>query len=61
MIKVLWPLASMDQDNEVCDWLEELVEQSPGEIVFEFRDSTVLFFKKDEDAVAFKLRFDFSV
>ena len=56
MIKVVWPLDWPQDDVEVCDWLNELVEQSPGELTFEFK-SPCLFFKREEDAIAFKLKF----
>jgi len=57
MIKVIWPKASILNDIEVCDWLEKLVDECPGELIFEFRDPDELHFSKEEDAIAFKLRF----
>lgn len=58
MIKVAWPMDWPQGDGEVCDWLEELVKQSPKEIVFEYRASdSCLHFSREEDAIAFKLRF----
>lgn len=57
-IKVPWSMDWPQGDVEVCDWLEELVKQSPGEFIFEYRASDqCLHFGREEDAIAFKLRF----
>jgi hypothetical protein len=49
-----WPQG----DVEVCDWLEELVKQTPKEHVFEYRASdSSIYFRREDDAIAFKLRF----
>jgi len=58
MIRVEWPMDWPQGDVEVCDWLEELVNQSPKECVFEYRASDhCLYFGREEDALAFKLKF----
>lgn len=49
-----WPQG----DVEVCDWLEELVKQTPREYVFEYRASdSSIYFRREEDAIAFRLKF----
>jgi hypothetical protein len=63
MIGVKWPMDWPQGDAEVCDWLEELVKQSPGVYVFEYKsgcgiiNECQLYFEREEDAIAFKLRF----
>lgn len=58
MIKVRWRMNTPISDSEVCDWLEELVNQNRKEPVFELDDShTIISFYSLEDAVAFRLRF----
>jgi hypothetical protein len=57
MIKVEWPMASLIDDSGVCDWLEDLVGKCPGEIIFELHNGTEILFTREEDAIAFKLRF----
>ena len=57
MIKVSWPMASMLDDNEVCHWLGELVANDPKQMVFEFRHPDEIYFAREDDAIAFKLRF----
>jgi hypothetical protein len=57
MIKVHWPKATINNDIEVCDWLGDLVADQPGEIIFEFRDPDELYFTREDDAIAFKLKF----
>lgn len=58
MIKVIWPVNSVDNDNEACDWLEELVKDTPGKTVFELGSvSTEIYFAREDDAIAFRLRF----
>jgi len=58
MIEVKWPLNWPQGDTEVCDWLEELVKQSPKELVFEYiHSNSSISFMREEDAIAFKLRF----
>lgn len=61
MIKVNWPLngTGFIGDLIICDWLENLVETSKGEMVFELKDRTEIYFYNEEDAMAFKLRFGF--
>lgn len=56
MIEVKWPLDWPQGDAEVCDWLEDLVKQSPKEMVFVYSNSSISFMR-EEDAIAFKLRF----
>lgn len=63
MIEVKWPLDLPQGDNEICDWLGDLVKQYPGECVFEYKsglgsvDQCKLCFTREEDAIAFKLKF----
>lgn len=59
MIKVTWPLTpSPSDDDEINDWLEDLVKCQPGESIFELNASrTELHFYREEDAIAFKLKF----
>lgn len=55
-IKVMWPLTA-DNDDEVCDWLEDLTKNNPTEIVFELRNKTTIYFAREDDAIAFRLKF----
>lgn len=61
MIKVNWPMLptkTLNDDCEVCDWLEDLVNQDKTKMVFELREgSTEIYFFNEEDATAFRLRF----
>lgn len=59
MIKIQWPLTpSMSDDDPMCDWLEDLVKRSPKESIFELNASrTEIHFFKEEDAIAFRLKF----
>jgi hypothetical protein len=57
MIKIYWPMDDKIPDSVVCDWLDELTKQTPGEMVFELRNDQILYFVRDEDAVAFRLKF----
>jgi hypothetical protein len=58
MTKVKWPMNDKVPDSVVCDWLEDLVEQSPGELVFTYATAeTTLCFVREDDAVAFRLKF----
>jgi hypothetical protein len=59
MTKVKWPIYNVKvPDSAVCDWLEDLVKQSPGELVFTYAgDETILNFVREDDAVAFRLKF----
>ena len=62
MIPVIWPKTGKwrDIDNQVCDWLYELTINNPGEFIYQYRsESEFIYFVKEEDAVAFKLRFGF--
>lgn len=56
--RVLWNMDWPQGDAEVCDWLEELVNQFPGELIFEYRASDhCIHFGREEDAIAFRLKF----
>lgn len=58
MIRVPWPLNWPQGDAEVCDWLEEMVNASPRETVFEYKQGDhALHFVREEDAIAFRLKF----
>jgi hypothetical protein len=59
MTKVKWPIYEIKvPDSAVCDWLEELVKQYPGELVFTYAgDDTTLHFVREDDAIAFRLKF----
>jgi len=50
-------MASILDDNEVCHWLGELVADDPKQMVFEFRHPDEIYFAREDDAIAFKLRF----
>jgi len=50
-------MASMLDDNEVCHWLGELVANDSKQMVFEFRHPDEIYFAREDDAIAFKLRF----
>jgi len=60
MIKVAWPMDWPQGDAEVCEWLAELVMQSPGEDVYAYNVSdSCLHFEREEDAIAFKLKYGY--
>jgi hypothetical protein len=57
MTEVIWPMGSLIDDCEVCDWLQALVDLSPETLTFELYDHYTLRFAREDDAIAFKLRF----
>lgn len=62
MIIIPWPLRSDIPDEDICNWLEDLINVNLGESIFEFSSGTgygpdELRFHREEDALAFKLRF----
>jgi len=57
MTNVKWPMGSLVDDSEVCDWLEVLVNLSPESFTFDFDGQDILSFVREEDATAFRLRF----
>ena len=57
MIKVDWPMGALVDDMVVCNWLDDLVADDPRQLVFEFRHPDEIYFAREDDAVAFRLRF----
>ena len=57
MIRVFWPMDDKVPDSAVCEWLDELVKQSPNKLTFELHDDQVLYFAREDDAIAFRLKF----
>jgi hypothetical protein len=55
---VKWPMECKIDDLDICDWLQVIVDQNPKEIVFKYvHDDCCIHFIREEDAVAFKLKF----
>ena len=59
MTEVYWPMRAWPLNNiEICDWLEDLTKLDPKAKIFELSKSKDrIFFEREEDALAFKLRF----
>lgn len=58
MIQVEWPLDWDIDDDVVCDWLDGLVKLQPDTLTFELgADKDKIYFAREEDAIAFKLKF----
>ena len=57
MTEVRWPF-EWDNDDEVLEWLENLVSLDKRTHVFTLaNDRVTIKFVREEDAIAFKLRF----
>ena len=48
-----------ESDSEVVDWLDNLIKSNASDkaIIFEFKHPDMLYFTREEDAIAFKLKF----
>lgn len=44
-------------DSIICDWLDDLIKQSPDKVTFELHGDQTLYFVREDDAIAFKLKF----
>lgn len=59
MIKVKWPYSGYgDDDYEVWVWLKSLVSSEDKVPAYKFgKDINEIYFTREDDAIAFKLRF----
>lgn len=57
MIKVYWPMDDKIPDSIICEWLDDLIKQSPDKVTFELHGDQTLYFVREDDAIAFKLKF----
>ena len=58
MIRVFWPfLDTKNSDAEILTYLDNLSKLSPEVVTWELANEQTILFIRDDDALAFKLKF----